>query len=425
VATMPAFVALALAMLLPAYAQATTVRLGPELMPETGTRFVCREACPVITLAQLVSPGVTEEAPASGLITSWRVAGRDGAPRLRVLRPAPEGTWIGNGTSAAATHINGEANATSLPIRAGDVIGVDLPAGGSEVQVRQVAPSDSTQLLYWEPGLVDNGAAPEPSFEFFSEEILVNADVVLTPVVSSVSPASGSPAGGNAVTIGGLFLDGATGVSFGSAPASFSVESSTQITAIVPPTAASTVDVHVSGPGGSSEVGSADKYTFTAPAASTAPASAALKPLVQVVEGGLDKPAVTGFSESATKWRRGRSLPRVSSASSVPVGTTFSFSLNEPATTTFTFTQSVAGRRAHGKCAALSPGNAHRPRCKRTVAVGSFGVSGRAGLDKLRFQGRLSNAKTLRPGTYAVSVNAHDAHGLKGVSRSISFTIVS
>jgi hypothetical protein len=92
---------------------------------------------------------------------------------------------------------------------------------------------------------------------------------------------------------------------------------------------------------------------------------------------------------------------------------------------TFTFTQSVAGRRAHGKCVAPSPGNAHRPKCKRTVVVGSFGASGKAGQDKVRFQGRLSSAKTLRPGTYAVSVTAHDAHGLKGVSRSISFTIVS
>lgn len=225
------------------------------------------------------------------------------------------------------------------------------------------------------------------------------------------------------MTISGRYLDGATGVSFGSTPASsFSVDFSSQITAIAPPGTASTVDVHVTGPGGSSEAVSADKYTFTPPAA---PVNPAPKPLIQGGPNlGPANPAVTGFSESATKWRRGHSLPRISSVGA-PVGTTFSFSLNEAATATFTFTQSVAGRRAHGRCVAPSHGNAHKPKCKRTVVVGSFGVSGKTGLDKVRFQGRLSSAKTLAPGTYAVSIAVRDAHGLKAISRSLPFTIVS
>jgi hypothetical protein len=59
------------------------------------------------------------------------------------------------------------------------------------------------------------------------------------------------------------------------------------------------------------------------------------------------------------------------------------------------------------------------------IVVGSFVVSGKLGSDKVRLQGRLSSAKTLKPGTYAVSVTAHDMHGLKAVSRSLPFTIVS
>jgi hypothetical protein len=78
-----------------------------------------------------------------------------------------------------------------------------------------------------------------------------------------------------------------------------------------------------------------------------------------------------------------------------------------------------------GRCVAPSHANAHKARCKRTVAVGSFSVAGKAGQDKVRFQGRLSSAKTLKPGTYAVSITARNANGLKGVSRSVSFTIVS
>jgi hypothetical protein len=263
--------------------------------------------------------------------------------------------------------------------------------------------------------------AREPDFTYRGQRLQLNAEVVLTPVISSLAPASGSTTGGNAVKIGGLYLSGATGVTFGSIPASsFSVDSSNQITAIAPATVASKVDVRVTGPGGSSEAVSADKYTFTAPATTTNPA-----PTPPVQEGPVvapAKPAVTGFGESATRWRRGRSLPHISSAQ---VGTTFSFNLNEPAALTLTFTQSVAGRRARGRCVTPNPGNAHRPRCKRTVTVGSFAVSGKANQNEVRFQGRLSSTKTLKPGTYAVSVAAHDAHGLEGVSRSISFTIVA
>jgi hypothetical protein len=415
--------------LLPASAHATTVRLGPAIPFIPESNIVCVAPCVGgRTFAQIVSPQAADEAPAAGVITSWRVDG-DGALKLRVLRFAgeEESELVGEGTSAPATNARGSANATSLAIRAGDVIGVDQPAGsGSEVGVEKV-PLDTAVMFEWSPALADGGHVQEPLQTQFSAQLLLNADIVLAPVVSSVSPASGSTTGGNAVKIGGLFLDGATSVTFGSTPASsFSVDSSNQITAIAPTTAASTVDVRVGGPGGSSEVGAADRYTFTTPAASTAPANPTPKTLIQGGPGlGSAHPAVTGFGESAARWRRGHSLPHISSAGGAPVGTTFSFSLNEPATVTFTFTQSVPGRRAHGSCVAPSHGNAHRPRCKRTVLVGSFGASGSTGLHKVRFQGRLSSAKALKPGTYAVSITARDAHGLKAVSRSLPFTIVS
>jgi hypothetical protein len=39
------------------------------------------------------------------------------------------------------------------------------------------------------------------------------------------------------------------------------------------------------------------------------------------------------------------------------------------------------------------------------MVVGSFGTSGKTGLNKLHLQGRLSSAKTLKPGTYAVGLD--------------------
>jgi hypothetical protein len=417
---MPAFVALALAMLLPAYAQATTVTMGDPNVPlETRDTFECKPCMPGRTLAQGFTPdGEINFAPASGLITSWRVKAA-GTVKLIVLESVEGGGWVAVGTSAAATNDDGQPNATSLPIGFDDLIGVELVTGPNRSAVED-DPLESSEVLEWEPPLTTGGAAREFDFPEHGARVELNAEVALRPVISSLAPASGSTTGGNAVKIDGLYLTGATSVTFGSTPASsFSVDSSNQITAIAPATGASTVDVRVTGAGGSSEAVSADKYTFTAAAATTTPAP------TPVAQGGPAKPAVAGFGESATRWRRGRSLPRISSASSAPVGTTFSFSLNEPAAATFTFTHSVAGRRARGHCVTPNPGNAHKPRCKRTVTVGSFAVSGKAGQNKVRFQGRLSSVKTLKPGTYAVSVTAHDAHGLRGVSRSISFTIVA
>jgi hypothetical protein len=419
---MPAFVALALAILLPASAQATTVTMGDPNVPlVTHDGFECKTSCmPGETLAQGFTPDADVNfAPAAGLITSWRVKG-EGTVKLIVLESVEGGGWVAIGTSASATNTEGQPNATSLPIGFDDLIAVELVTRPNRSAVEaEPLESASGELLQWLPPLTNGEMAREPQFTERGLRLELNAEVALTPVISSLAPASGSTTGGNAVKIGGLYLTGATSVTFGSTPASsFSVDSSNQITAIAPATASSTVDVRVTGPGGSSETGSADKYTFTAPAATTNPAPIPPSAL-------LAKPAVTGFGESATRWRRGRSLPRISSASSAPVGTTFSFSLNEPAAATFTFTHSVAGRRARGRCVTPNPGNAHKPRCKRTVTVGSFAVSGKAGQNKVRFQGRLSSVKTLKPGTYAVSVTAHDAHGLRGVSRSISFTIVA
>jgi IPT/TIG domain len=357
------------------------------------------------------------DAPASGLITTWRVAGA-GELNLRVLRPAgeEEDELVAEGTSAPATNLNGGPNATSLPIRAGDAIGVN--SDGNEVGAKNVL-TQSAVLFEWAPALTDEGAVQKPVFAepFRSTELLLNADIVLAPDVSSVAPASGGAAGGTAVTIVGKYLDGATGVSFGSTPASsFSVDSPSQITAIAPASAAATVDVRVTGPGGSSEVSPVDRYTFTTPATTANTIG---------VGGPAVKPTITGFSESSSRWRRGHSLPHISSAAGAPVGTTFSFSLNEPASVNLTFTQSVQGRRVARRCVAPGHRNAGRPRCKRTLLVGSFVVSGHAGPDKVGFQGRLSGTKTLRPGSYLVSLTAREAHGLKVVSRSLSFTILS
>ncbi|MFG3308937.1 IPT/TIG domain-containing protein [Streptomyces wuyuanensis] len=70
------------------------------------------------------------------------------------------------------------------------------------------------------------------------------------PVLSGLSPGLGPTAGGNSVTIAGTGFLGATSVLFGGSSASFTVVSSTQITATAPAGAAGSVQVSVTGPGG-------------------------------------------------------------------------------------------------------------------------------------------------------------------------------
>src|SRR5262249_18573158 len=82
------------------------------------------------------------------------------------------------------------------------------------------------------------------------------------PVVSSLSPDTGSPDGGTVVTITGTGFTGATDVAFGgTSAATFTVDDDAQITATAPP-GLGTVDVAISGPNGTSAITFADEYTY-------------------------------------------------------------------------------------------------------------------------------------------------------------------
>jgi IPT/TIG domain len=212
--------------LLPAYAHATTVTIGNPNLAAANSEIMCSPCGAGSTSAQgFISETAPYFAPAAGVITHWRVRGA-GTLKLHVLESGGEGGWIGKGTSAAATNTNGESNAANLPIGAGDLIGVDFPSEplSGAIRYQELA---TAEILDIHPALSDNG--PELEATRLEGALALNAEVVLTPVMSSLSPAAGSTTGGNAVTIGGRFLDGATSVTFGSMPASgFSVDSSTQ-----------------------------------------------------------------------------------------------------------------------------------------------------------------------------------------------------
>jgi hypothetical protein len=409
---------LAIAVLAPAGASATTVRLGPTLPVSTLYDIHCGFAAPACsrTMVQrtLPDPSVALVAPADGTVTSWSVQG-SGSLRLRVLRPVGGESVIAEGTSAVPTNLKGGSNPTSLPIRAGDVVGIDLPNNSEIETMGEVAGAVSS---VFEPPVLEDGLAEAPSKTFNASELLLNATVVLAPSIAGLLPTSGSTTGGETVKIVGSNLDGATGVSFGSKPATFTVDSPNQITATAPAVPASTVDVRVIGPGGTSAINDGDKYTFTAAGsgATGTTGPSLISPLTLAA-----KPALSALAQSASKWRRSHQQARISRA---PVGTTFSFNLSKAATVKLAFTQKASGRKVRGACKPPNPSNASKRKCTRTIPAGALSLPGHAGLNKLRFQGLLPNGKSLKLGSYNVSLTASDSAGLQSAAQSLSFSIV-
>jgi hypothetical protein len=106
------------------------------------------------------------------------------------------------------------------------------------------------------------------------------------------------------------------------------------------------------------------------------------------------------------------------------VGTTFRFVLNQPSTVTFVFTQQVGGRKVNGKCVAQTKANSRKPGCKRTVTQGTLTFTGRSGLNKVAFQGRISRSKKLPLGAYTVQITALNSAGKRSSPSSLKFTIV-
>ena len=86
----------------------------------------------------------------------------------------------------------------------------------------------------------------------------------VAPVITAVTPGSGSHNGGTLVTITGAFFSGAIGVTFGPAAAAFTILNDTTIQATAPggPTG-TTVDIRVTTSGGTTPFVGADEFTYT------------------------------------------------------------------------------------------------------------------------------------------------------------------
>ncbi len=123
------------------------------------------------------------------------------------------------------------------------------------------------------------------------------------PTVTNVNPTSGPTGGGTSVTITGTDLTGATDVSFGTTPASFTVDTPTQITATSPAHAPGAVDVTVTTAGGTSGTSANDQFTYVATptVSSVSPTSGPAGGGTSVMITGADLTGATDVSFGATR----------------------------------------------------------------------------------------------------------------------------
>jgi hypothetical protein len=133
-------------------------------------------------------------------------------------------------------------------------------------------------------------------------------------------------------------------------------------------------------------------------------------------------PSVSGLGESHRIWREGSQLAAFAAGHSSPVGTTFTFMLDQAATVTLSFTRPGAGRTAGSKCAAVNKRNRGHRKC--ALAAGTITHAGHAGVNTVTFLGRLSPARKLAPGSYTLVVTATGANGQTSTPQTITFTIV-
>ncbi|MGW4719407.1 IPT/TIG domain-containing protein [Nocardia sp. NPDC004260] len=206
-----------------------TVRFG-----STATTFTIDSAIQITAVAPAGSAGavqvtVSDSGGTSNGVTYTYLA----VPALTSIAPGQGSTaggtsvtLTGSGLTGATAVTFGTTPATSFTVDSDTQITAVAPAGTGIVSVTVTA-----------PGGTSNG---------------VTFIYVVVPTITAVSPASGPASGGNNVTISGTGFTGPLTVRFGSTATTFTVDSALQITAVAPGGAAGSVQVTVTGSGGTS-----------------------------------------------------------------------------------------------------------------------------------------------------------------------------
>ncbi|MFR9751962.1 IPT/TIG domain-containing protein [Nocardia sp. 004] len=173
---------------------------------------------------------VTTTAGTSGPIGYTYLA----APTILALSPTSGPATGGNNVTITGTNLTGTTSVSfdgtpaAFTVDSATQITATAPAGTGTVGVTVTTPAGtSNQVTY--------------------------TYTTTAPTITAISPPSGPEAGGNTVTITGTGFTGTTAVTFGPTPATFTVDSATQITAIAP-AGTGAIGVTVTTPAGTSNI---------------------------------------------------------------------------------------------------------------------------------------------------------------------------
>jgi hypothetical protein len=165
-------------------ARAETLTVGADLTSPVLDSGYCAslsgEGCGEVTLAA-VAPSAGTGSPVHGAVVRWRIRGASATPgySINVLRKNPDGTYTVTASSDPVTPSGNEIEtfASSLPIEAGEYVGLDEPPHG---YITELA-GQSTGAYFISSFKVGETRTPEGE-EAFPLVFGWNADIEETPL---------------------------------------------------------------------------------------------------------------------------------------------------------------------------------------------------------------------------------------------------
>jgi large repetitive protein len=235
----------------------------------TGTSGVSFGSQPATSFAVDNPQQITATAPAGSGTVDVTVTTGEGTSSTSLYDqftyvPVPTVTGVQPGAGSTGGYSSVTVTGTDFTDASGGFYATGVFFGGVRSLITSiVSPTEMVATAPIQgPGTVDvtvatsSGASPVSAADRFT--------YVSPPTVTGLTPSSGAAAGGTTVAVDGTGFTGATAVSFGAIPATFSVVSDTRITAQAPP-GSGTVDVTVTSTGGASPSVSADQFTYHPP----------------------------------------------------------------------------------------------------------------------------------------------------------------
>jgi hypothetical protein len=283
------------------------------------------------------------------------------------------------------------------------------PSSGSD----QAASISSTQSLTVNP------AATTADLQASSTSPPAGTSVTYTATVTPAATGASLPSG----TI--AFLDGEGPIPGCTAEPLTAGSSSSTATCTVPYTSGGAHTVTAGYAGDPNFSGSTSPEAMVTVQPSTTPSGGGSGGPTPGIGSGTPRAGLTlsQVAQTRTRWRELHARRTAAGLRQEPVGTRFTFTVSGAARVTFTFIQTLPGRRVGGRCVAPSTDTKRARACQRTRTRGRLVQSVAAGTHHLSFNGHLGHT-TLPVGTYTLTLTAVTSDHTRSRTLTLHFTIV-